>query len=338
MRKLKYLAAYSIPLSTYIALEGSGVWSYATLIFAFGILPFIELFAKGNNRNLSEAEVATESELKIYDVLLILNIPIQFYLVYLFGTIVSTESLTNSELSGKIISLGISIGTIGINVAHELGHRSERLHQTLSVIQLIPGHYSHFFIEHNLGHHKHVSTPEDPATARYGENIYFFWIRSVVMSYISAWKIETYTLKKGWTLRNRMIWFTLLQAAYLTGIVLLWGWTICLWIILAGIIGFLLLESVNYIEHYGLVRKKLPNGRYEPIQIHHSWNSNHSMGRIILYELTRHSDHHFKSTAKYQVLKHYNESPQLPLGYPASILLALCPPLWFWQINPLVPQ
>ena len=135
-----------------------------------------------------------------------------------------------------------------------------------------------------------------------------------------------------------MVVYSLANVILLGMIYYFFGPSVVLAFVVASVIGILLLETVNYIEHYGLVRKKLPNGRYEPIQIHHSWNSNHSMGRIILYELTRHSDHHFKSTAKYQVLKHYNESPQLPLGYPASILLALCPPLWFWQINPLVPQ
>ena len=135
-----------------------------------------------------------------------------------------------------------------------------------------------------------------------------------------------------------MIWFQLIQVAYLVGIGLYFGWSVVPFAIAIAIIGFLLLESVNYIEHYGLRRKKMASGRYETVKPHHSWNSNHEMGRIFLYELTRHSDHHFKATRKYQVLRHFDESPQLPWGYPASVLMAMVPPLWFRVMNPLVER
>ena len=338
MRKIKYLAAYLIPFSTLLALILPGLWTYSTVFFAFGIIPGIELFSKGNNRNLSEVEESKESANKFYDILLYLNIPIQFALVLLFCLQLESFQNSNFELVGMVLSLGISIGSIGINVAHELGHRPEKYHHILAIIQLVPGHYTHFFIEHNKGHHKHVATPEDPATARLGENIYAFWLRSSIGSYLNAWKIEIRSNGGLLSPKNKMIWLSLLQITYLLTVFAFFGAWITAMVIITGIVGFLLLESVNYIEHYGLVRAQLPNGRYETVKVKHSWNSNHSLGRIVLYELTRHSAHHYRSTIKYQVLKHYDESPQLPYGYPGSILLALVPPLWFYLINPKVPK
>jgi alkane 1-monooxygenase len=200
----------------------------------------------------------------------------------------------------------------------------------------------HFFIEHNLGHHKNVATDEDPASARMGENMYAFWWRSVKDSYLGAWRLEAERLKKAglapYSVANHMIWFQMIQIIYLILIGLFFGFTGILMAIGFAIIGFLLLESVNYIEHYGLRRQKLASGRYEPVLPKHSWNSNHELGRIFLYELTRHSDHHYKSTRKYQVLRHYEEAPQLPFGYPMSILVASFPPIWFRMMNKRVVQ
>ena len=255
---------------------------------------------------------------------------------------ITQGGLATYELVGLVLSVGILVGANGINVAHELGHRSTSYEQHLSKLLLLPGLYQHFFIEHNLGHHKNVATPNDPATSRLGESIYAFWWRSVTGSYLSAWRIETNRLQKqgisflSW--QNQMLRFSLYTAIYLGVIAGVFGLTAMLFAIAAGITGFLLLESVNYIEHYGLVRSQMTSGRYEPVQPHHSWNSNHEVGRIFLYELTRHSDHHFKATRKYQVLRHFDDSPQLPQGYPASILMSLLPPLWFNRMNKRVAQ
>jgi alkane 1-monooxygenase len=195
----------------------------------------------------------------------------------------------------------------------------------------------HFFIEHNRGHHLNIATPEDPSSSRKGENVYFFWIRSVVFSYIGAWRLEAKRLrrinKSVFSVHNEMLLFQLIQFAYLLCIYYFFGLTIMVYAIAIAIIGFLLLETINYIEHYGLSRKKLPNGKYEKVDVRHSWNSNHELGRIVLYELTRHSDHHYKANRKFQVLRHHDESPQLPFGYPGSMLLSFIPPLWFKLMN-----
>jgi alkane 1-monooxygenase len=199
----------------------------------------------------------------------------------------------------------------------------------------------HFYIEHNFGHHMKVATPDDGATAKYNQNVYAFWISSVSKQYVDAWKKQMELLstknRSFLSLYNDMLWYHLIQPLYLLTVLVLFSETTMLFAIAAGVISFLFLECINYIEHYGLLRSKTPSGRYERVQTHHSWNSNYNIGRIVLYELTRHSDHHFKSAKKYQLLETHKDSPNLPMGYPASILLSLVPPLWFFVMNPKVP-
>jgi alkane 1-monooxygenase len=237
--------------------------------------------------------------------------------------------------------LGIILGSNGINVAHELGHREKLFERILGKILLIPSHYTHFFIEHNHGHHLDVSTPKDPSTAKYNQNLYAFWFQTVFGTYIKAWQIQKKLNQSEnrsfFSLKNDMFWFTLIQISYLIILFYFFGSVGLIVALLAGIVGFLLLESINYIEHYGLKRKLLPSGRYERVSEKHSWNSNHVLGRIILYELTRHSDHHFKSQKKYQILEYHDVSPQMPFGYPTSIVLAFFPPLWFAIMNKRIP-
>jgi alkane 1-monooxygenase len=198
----------------------------------------------------------------------------------------------------------------------------------------------HFIIEHNRGHHVNIATKEDPASARYNEMLYSFWIRSVTMTYVSAWRLEAKRLrnegKRFLSIQNEMIIFQIVQLAYLFLVWYFGGFVLLLSAILIAVVGFLLLETVNYIEHYGLSRKKMENGRYERVQPWHSWNSDHVLGRLILFELSRHSDHHFKANRKYQVLRHFDESPQLPYGYPMSMLMSFVPPLWFAVMNPRI--
>ena len=232
------------------------------------------------------------------------------------------------------------MATNGINVGHELGHRRSLFARTCSKLLYLPCQYMHFYIEHNFGHHINVATPEDPATARYKQNLYSFWITSVVRTYISAWKIQLRLLKVSkrnfFSIKNDMIFYTLFQLLFIALIYYYFGLYITLLSILMSVISFLFLETINYVEHYGLLRKKESNGRYERVKPNHSWNSNHTIGRIVLYELTRHSDHHFKSSKKYQLLESLDDCPHLPYGYPTSILLSLIPPIWFSIMNPLV--
>ncbi len=332
-RDLKYLIAYLAPASAYAAVAWQGAWSWATVILAFVLIPVGEQLIGGSCDNLSEEEARRKEASPLFDWLLYLNVPILYGLVWLYlGEITSAEA-SLWELTGMTFSTGIVVGTIGINVAHELGHRRRLYEQWLAKLLLVVPLYTHFFIEHNRGHHLHVATPEDPASAPAGLDLYRFWWRSITGSYRHAWKLEAKRLAARqlpwWHPSNEMWQLQALNLLYLGGTWWLFGWLGVAAAMAIALLGVLLLETVNYIEHYGLQRRRLPNGRYERVQPWHSWNSDHELGRIFLYELTRHSDHHYKATRKYQVLRHFDESPQLPFGYPASMLLALVPPLWF---------
>ncbi len=338
----KYLLAYIIPLSAYLAVYVHGYWSLSTVLFAFGVLPTLETIYRGNALNYSEVEEEERKASRFFDWMLYINIPLLYGLVFFYFSTLSSTSLSIFEIIGMTLSVGIVVSTIGINVAHELGHRTTSYEQTMAKTLLLPALYMHFFIEHNLGHHKNVATDADPASSRLNETMYAFWWRSTTESYKDAWRLETERLQKTgaafWSIQNQMLCFQGIQLIYLGIIAFVWGIKIMLCAILIAIIGFLLLECVNYIEHYGLRRRVLSNGYYEKVLPRHSWNSDHDLGRIILYELTRHSDHHFKSNRKYQVLRHFDESPQLPHGYPGSILIAMLPPLWFRIMNKRVEK
>ena len=306
----------------------------------FIFIPILELIMKDFDAPYDESQKKKKLSNYIFDVLLYLNIPFVFFLLFCGLYNLTNTSLMFYEKIGIISSLGILLATNAINVAHELGHRKSKTETTLSKLLLLPCLYMHFYLEHNFGHHKNVSTPEDPATSKYNQMLYQFWFTSVFNQYISAWRIQKNILKrkgkKFISYQNEMLWYIIIQLTYLSVIFLLFDFYGLLFAIILGIQAFLFLETINYIEHYGLLRKIKSNGKYERVKPHHSWNSNHTVGRIVLYELTRHSDHHFKSSKKYQVLESIEESPQLPYGYPTSILISFFPPLWFKIMNPLV--
>lgn len=342
MKDLKYLAALSIPLSAVIGLHFKGVWCFFTPLYSFVIIPILEMLLPQDNKNYSESELEEKKVNKLFDWMLYLNLPIVFGLLIWALITVTSLSLETYEFIGLVLSMGMVIGTNGINVAHELGHRQSTNERFIGKALLLPALYMHFYLEHNYGHHLNAATKEDPATARYNQHVYSFWITSTIRQYIGAWKIQMKLLKNTnnsfLSVKNDMFWYVILQLAYLLIVFLVFGKTGLLFAITAGITGFLLLETVNYIEHYGLLRLKTDSGRYERVKENHSWNSNHVVGRIVLYELTRHSDHHYKSSKKYQLLECHEESPQMPFGYPTSMVLALLPPLWFKIMNKRVPE
>jgi alkane 1-monooxygenase len=342
MKDWKYILAYMLPLSAFWGIHQKGWLSFGSVFIAFVFIPIIEHILPKSKINHKEEEEKERSENRFFDFLLYSHVPILYAAVFYALHYFNTHNLTITETIGMICNMGVMIGGFGINIGHELGHRHKVFEQNLSKLLLLPALYQHFFIEHNRGHHKNVATYLDPASSRYGENLYAFWWRSVKDSYLSAWHIENEQMKRDkkpvFSWANGMIRFHVYQAAYLIGIGLIFSTPSVLMAIAFGVFGFLLLETVNYIEHYGLRRKQLANGRFEPVLPHHSWNSNHELGRIFLFELTRHSDHHYKASRPYQVLRHFEESPQLPFGYPLSMLTALVPPLWFALMNNKVPR
>lgn len=342
MKDLKYLAALTIPFAAIISIYLKGYWSFFTPVYAFGIIPLLELVLPQNAKNYSETDLKNKSANPLFDWMLYLNLPFVFCLLAWALIEVTMRALETYEIIGFVLSIGIVLGVNGINVAHELGHRQASKERFLGKLLLLPSLYMHFYIEHNFGHHLHAATKEDPATARYNQSLYSFWITSVFRQYASAWKIQAKLLKNNkqsfFSIKNDMLWYILFQAAYLVLIFFVFGNIGLLFALSCAVVGFLLLETVNYIEHYGLLRLKIDSGRYERVREIHSWNSNHVVGRIVLYELTRHSDHHYRSSKKYQLLECYDDSPEMPYGYPTSMVIAFFPPLWFGIMNKRVPK
>jgi alkane 1-monooxygenase len=338
---MKYLGAYSIPVVGLLGIYFQGVWSYSAVLFAFVAIPVLEIILPKNTKNYTEYEVENRLENKLFDFLLYLNVPIVYGIIAFTIWKVTHFDLSKYELLGTVLSLGIILGANGINVAHELGHRKTLFEKIMGKLLLIPSHYTHFFIEHNHGHHLHVSTPNDPSTAKYNQSLYAFWIQTVVGTYREAWKIQLKLNKlenrKIYAIKSDMFWFTIIQISYMVLIYNFFGTKASIVAMFSGIVGFLLLETINYIEHYGLKRNKLESGRFERVSEKHSWNSNHVLGRIVLYELTRHSDHHYKSQKEYQILEYHDVSPQMPYGYPTSMVISFFPPLWFAVMNKRIP-
>jgi alkane 1-monooxygenase len=240
---------------------------------------------------------------------------------------------------GLVLSVGV-FGGVGINAAHELGHKKDALERWLSKITLAQSCYGHFFIEHNRGHHVRVATPEDPASARMGEGLWTFLPRTIWGSLRSSWHLEAQRMrrlhKSVFNLRNDVInaWLmSVLLWAVLLGV---FGLALIPLMVIQAVFGAVLLETVNYLEHYGLARQMSAPGRYERCTPAHSWNSDHLVTNIFLYHLQRHSDHHAHPTRRYQVLRSHDGAPNLPSGYASMICLAYFPPAWRKVMDPRV--
>ena len=337
LRAIKFGAPLSIFILAYFAFTNTG-WIIATpMLYAFAFIPLVELIIPAKTNNLSTAEEEMAKQDRLYDYWLYLIVPIQYCSLYFFLESTQVPSLTSIELIGRIFVMGLLCGTFGINVGHELGHRKNLYERNLAKALLLSSLYMHFYIEHNQGHHKNVSTKEDPSSARRGEPIYLFYFRTIILGYFSAWRIAAADQRKKRKpilhFSNQMIQFQFLQLALITIIFFLFGINTMLYFVSAATIGFLLLETVNYIEHYGLEREKNSSGNYERTLPIHSWNSNHILGRLMLFELSRHSDHHYMASRKYQLLRHHEHAPQMPTGYPGMMILSLFPPIWFSIMN-----
>lgn len=332
-----YLLPYTVYVVAFYSMGQTGLQSWLTLIFVFGLVPLLELFVHTNADNLTKVEEELVKQNKWYDYMLYLVLPFQLFAMYWFMHQIDMPQLSFGDKVGKIVSMGILCGVFGINVGHELGHRNNFWEQILAKGLLLSSLYMHFFIEHNKGHHKNVATPLDPATAPINEPIYSFYLRSIWHSYLSAWHIaNTEMVKKGrpiFSIANPMLQMQLIQLFFIVLLAATCGFLAAAYYVAASAIGILLLETVNYIEHYGLSRKQLPSGHYEKVQPAHSWNSDHVLGRLLLFELSRHSDHHYMASRKYQILRSHESALQLPTGYPGSMLLSLIPPLWFGVMN-----
>jgi alkane 1-monooxygenase len=319
-------------LLSYLAFNNTGILCWVPLIYVFFFIPILELFIAPDPKNMNAIEEQLAKDNKLYDIIVWLTVPLQYVLLVIF-LFSFKQNLSGIDIAGRIVAMGLLCGAFGINAAHELGHRTNVFEQFLAKLLLLTSLYMHFFIEHNKGHHKHVATPQDPSTAKYKQTVYAFWIQTFVGTYLSAWHIAVEEAKKKNNplpyLFNEMFLFQLIQISFVVAIYYFFGASIMLYFMGAALMGATLLETVNYIEHYGLSREKGTGELYERVKPHHSWNSNHVIGRLMLFELSRHSDHHYLASRKYQVLRNMEEAPQMPTGYPGMIVLSLFPPIWF---------
>lgn len=346
-KRYLWLFALAMPLLPFAAvglhvLTGQAVWLWLGPIVILGLVPLIDwTVGRDPSSAPDEAIEALEAD-RYYRWLTYLFLPIQYAGFVLALWYIARGGLSVAESIGLSVTVGF-IGGLGINTAHELGHKRESHERWLSKIALAQCAYGHFYIEHNRGHHVRVATPEDPASSRLGESFYAFWPRTVLGSLRSAWTLE----KRRYARRKQHPWRPgndVLNAFAMTivvwAVLVIWlGPVILPYVLLQAVVGFTLLEAVNYLEHYGLLRQKVLHGdreRYERVEPRHSWNSNNVATNVLLYHLQRHSDHHANPTRRYQALQDDEEAPVLPTGYAGMILLSLVPPLWRRVMDPRV--
>lgn len=309
-------------------------------LLVYVMVPTLDLFVGPDGENPPDELVEALENDRYYRYCTYIYLPFQFASLVFACYLWSADNLSWLGIDGGLgvvskIGLAVSLGVvagIGINTAHEMGHKKVELERRLSRIALAQSFYGHFYIEHNRGHHVRVATPEDPASARFGESFWAFLPRTVIGSVRSAWRLERARLerlgKPVWSLRNDVLSAWALSVVLFGGLIAVFGLEIAPYLLLQAVFGFALLEAVNYLEHYGLLRKRTANGRYERCSPAHSWNSDHLVTNIFLYHLQRHSDHHANPTRRYQTLRSMEMSPNLPAGYATMIGLAYIPPLW----------
>jgi alkane 1-monooxygenase len=341
MAAIPFYIAYLIPLSAALALTLRGPWVWSTVILVFGITPVLDAVLGLNRSNpRSEGDGPPPARDPVFDLALWLWLPVQIALVIGGCLVVATADLARWELAGLVLSVGISSGAGAINVAHELMHRRGAAERAMSEMLMTSAVYPHFCIEHVRGHHKHVATPQDPASARAGESVYGFLLRTLGGSLASAWRIEGQRVaRKGrglLGLGDRRIRYPLLVVAVTACLGFGFGFAAAVFFVAQGVVAFVLLEIINYVEHYGLERRLLDSGRYERVTPQHSWNAAHRLTNWYLFNLQRHADHHDVASRPYWLLRHIPDSPQLPAGYATMALLALVPPLWRRVMDPRV--
>ena len=312
--------------------SGQTAWLWQMTWFVYVVIPLLDLLFGEDRSNVPESAVAALEAQAWYRGLVVLFVPLQFAVTIYGAWIAATHELSALGWVGLVLSVG-GINGVAINTAHELGHKTAAWERWLARITLAPVAYGHFYVEHNRGHHARVATPADPASARLGESYWAFLPRTMIGSLRSAWQLEALRLQAQgrpaahWRNQILQTWaMTLVLYAAICAVV---GLQVLPFLLVQALYGISLLEVVNYIEHYGLLRPVGPDGRPVRCTPQHSWNSSHVVSNLFLYHLQRHSDHHAHPARRFQALRHFAESPQLPAGYAAMLVIAYVPPLWF---------
>lgn len=342
----RYLWLLSV-LFPLIPLVGMGLmlwtgqqWTlWIPLIFVYAGIPLLDYLFPNDQSNPPEQVVPELEADPYYRWLNHLTVPLHFVILFTGAWFAASQDLGISGLLALSLIVG-AISGYGINTGHELGHKKEPADRLAAKVVLAVPFYGHFSMEHNVGHHAEVATPEDSASARFGESIYRFALREIPGGLRRGWRLEGERLQrrgfKQWSWRNEILQSYALSLVLYGGLIYLFG---------AGILPFLLIQlafawwqltSANYIEHYGLLRAKGKDGRYERCQPHHSWNANHLASNLVTFHLERHSDHHAFAARRYQSLRHFDDVPQLPSGYFGMFMLAYVPFLWRRVMDPRV--
>lgn len=332
----RYLLAYLLPLTAGVGLAVGGWTVWITLVLVYVAIPLADHWLGSDPRSDQGRVELSAGELGV----LWAALPVQLALFAGLALVWQRPGVEGWERLGWIVSVGLSAGGLGITVAHELIHRRDRASQRIGRALLLTVLYAHFAIEHLRGHHQRVGTDEDGASARLGQSVYAFIPTGIARQWRSAWQLEAQRLaKRGqrfWSLGNEMIVLSVLQGVWLAGVAMVAGLSVMVAFIGVAAVAVTLLETVNYVEHYGLRRRLDESGRLEPVRAMHSWNSDQQVSRVLLFELPRHTDHHMNAGRPYASLQSVPGAPQLPAGYPTMVLLALLPPLWFRVMDPRV--
>lgn len=349
IRKLGFFAVHFavlvIPASYYLAKSSAipDFWAFFPFLFLFVVIPIFDVLLGVDTVNEDPEDEKRLVDSKIYRILTLLVLPIQIAVIG-FGAWVFVN-FEGFSLFGQvfwIINVGLVGGVLAINVGHELIHKDPKIENWTGGLLYSLVSYTGFKVEHVRGHHVNVSTPADASSSRYNQSLYHFLPRAYWHNYNNAWKLEAKRLerkgKSAFSMSNELIWWNVITLGWASLCFLAFGWMGVLFFFAQSFVAFTTLEIINYVEHYGLHRRLLENGRYERTTPAHSWNCSYFLSNVLLFQLQRHSDHHAYPKRRYQVLRHYDDSPQLPAGYPVMFLLAFFPPLWKKVMNPRVEK
>jgi alkane 1-monooxygenase len=319
------------------AATGQQIGLALPLLISYGLMPLLDALIGEDENNPPEAVVPQLEDDRYYRWLTWATVPLHFIALIGCAWWVGTHDLSWWAVLIFAYVAGTDSG-LGINTGHELGHKHTVTEQWLARLVLAVPAYGHFTVEHGRGHHRSVSTPEDHASARMGESIYHFALRELPGGIRRAWQLERERLAQQG--RSALSWHnTMLQSYAITGVLQIgliaaFGWVMLPFLAVHNAVAWWQLTSANYVEHYGLLRARLPNGQYEAPQPHHSWNTNHLVTNLALFHLQRHSDHHAFPSRRYQSLRHFEKLPQLPSGYFGMFPLSYVPTLWFRVMDP----
>jgi alkane 1-monooxygenase len=340
LKDLRFLIALTVPAMPVVGyLRGD---NYHAFLVSFLFIPVLDWMLGLGDRASAPREITRLERGTLFRAILFAYVPMHLGLIMWGARVVGHGELATLQSLGLALSIGVVTGAQGITIAHELGHKRSALDRLLAQVLLVTVSYGHFTIEHNRGHHVRVATPEDPASARYGESFWAFLPRTLAGSYAHAWRLELERMQgigaSPWSWRNAMLWYAGLPPAIALALGVAFGPWAALFFFVQSAMAIALLEAVNYIEHYGLARARGADGRYERFDERHAWDADNRLTNAILIHLPRHADHHLAPTRPYQALQPRAGSPKLPSGYAAMLPLALVPPLWFRVVNPRVPQ